>query len=131
MDERPPAQPLETEEIVNRFIDTAKYFDSQYPGDKIEQDFREDVARQFPALSAQEVYDYEDYIRNGMRIYRYFKGIYDRYVEAALTPEEPPLIAEDHEYDLSGPKSDYIDADGTVVIQDFKNHFVQPKSARN
>ncbi len=120
LDERPPAQPLEMEEIVNHFIDTAKYFDTQYPGDKIEQDFREDVARQFPALSAQEVYDYEDYIRNGMRIYRYFKGIYNRYVEAALTPEEPPLIAEDHEYDLSGPKNDYIDADGTVVIQDFK-----------
>ncbi len=108
------------EEVINNFIDSAKYFDSKYPGTLIDQDFHEDVAQRFPGLSRQEVYDYERYIRKGMKLYRYFKGLYERYKESLLVPEEPPLIAKDSEYDLLSEGPEYIDADGTVVIQDFK-----------
>lgn len=120
LDERQDPRPVNMEEVINNFIDSAKYFDQQYPGDKINTDFHEDVARRFPALTPQEVYDYQGYIRNGMKIYRYAKSLYDRYKEALLTPEEPPLVADDDEYDLSSPDFDYIEADGTVVVQDFK-----------
>ena len=108
------------EEVVNNFIDSAKYFDSKYPGKLIDQDFHEDVARRFPWLSRQEVYDYEGYIRKGTKLYRYFKNLYNHYKESLLVPEEPPLIADNSEYDLLSEEPEYIDADGTVVIQDFK-----------
>ena len=116
----PPEPTASTEEIINRFIETAKYFDTTYPGDQIYQDFHEDVAKQMPWLSPQETYDYQHYIRQGMQLYRYFKNIYNQYVAAKLTPKDPPLIAKNSDYDLSSPESDYIESDEALIIPDFK-----------
>lgn len=112
--------PPDGEEIFNQIINAAKHFESQYPGDKIYDDFSQDVAAQFPELTPQQVYDYEGYIRNGMQVYRYVMGIYEKYKESLLVPEEPPLIVKDNEYDLGSPDIEYIESDGTVVVQDFK-----------
>ncbi len=113
-------EPPSLEEMVNRFLDTAKYFDTAYPGNKIYEDFHEDVARRLPELSPQEVYDYQGYIRNGIRVYRYLKNLYNEYVAAKLVPEDPPLVAANDEYDLSSPETDYIESDEAVIIPDFK-----------
>lgn len=122
IDTNPKPKPVTLEDTVNFIVDTAKYFDSQYPGDKINQDFHDDVAKHFPGLSGQEVYDYQRYIRSGINIYRFAKKLFNQYIEARLTPEDPPLIAKDSEYDLSSPETPYIESqnDETVVIQDFK-----------
>ena len=113
---------LTVEETVYYFMDAAKHFDSQYPGDKINQDFREDILKYFPDLTPQQVYDYQGYIRSGINIYRYVKHLIDKYKEARLTPKDPPLVAANDQYDLSAPETDYIESqDGNaVVIQDFK-----------
>ena len=121
LDETPDPKILTGEEVFEEFLKTAKYFDETYPGDKIDEDFSEDIEKQFPELSAQEVFDYQGYIRSGLKAYRLGKKLYGDYIEAKLTPEEPPLILPDREFDLSSPKREYIDSgDETLVIEDFK-----------
>lgn len=119
-EEKPQSRPVDLEETVTRFLDSAKYFERKYPGDLIDGDLREDIARRHPEFTPQEVYDYQRYLRSGMKVYRYVSELIDKYKQALITPEEPPLVADDSEYDLSSPDFDYIDADGTVVVQDFK-----------
>lgn len=122
IDNTPERKTATLEDAVNFFIDTAKHFDSQYPGDKINQDFHEDVAKYFPESTPQEIYDYQRYIRSGINIYRFAKNLFNQYIEARLTPEEPPLIVKDSEYDLSSPDTPYIEPqdDEALIIQDFK-----------
>ena len=120
LEEKPQSRPVSLEETVTRFLDSAKYFEQKYPGELIDGDIHEDIARHHPEFTPQEVYDYQQYLRGGMKVYRYISGLIDKYKQALITPEEPPLVADDSEYDLSSPDFDYIDADGTVVVQDFK-----------
>lgn len=120
LEEKPQSRPVSLEETVTRFLDSAKYFEQKYPGELIDGDIHEDIARRHPEFTPQEVYDYQQYLRGGMKVYRYISGLIDKYKQALITPEEPPLVADDSEYDLSSPDFDYIDANGTVVVQDFK-----------
>lgn len=127
LEEKPQSRPVSLEETVTRFLDSAKYFEQKYPGELIDGDIHEDIARHHPEFTPQEVYDYQQYLRGGMKVYRYISGLIDKYKQALITPEEPPLVADDSEYDLSSPDFDYIDADGTVVVQDFKKSFLTVK----
>ncbi len=109
-------------DTLDFIVNTAKYFDSQYPGEKINQDFHEDVAKHFPGITPQDAYDYQRYIRSGINIYRFAKNLFNKYIEAKLIPEEPPLVAKDNEYDLTSPQTPYIESssDNPIIIQDFK-----------
>lgn len=125
---------LSAEERINRLIEEAQHFDRQYPGNALNTDFSEDVAARFPGLSRQEVYDYESYIRQGLSAYRFFKDLYQKYTDALLVPPNPPLVLDDREYDLLSPQTDYVNADGTVIIQDFKkviSYSSDPKDTRS
>ncbi len=114
-------EPNRAATIINNIIETAKYFNQTYPEEKINQDLYDDIAKHFPNLSTQQIYDYQYYLRKGIQFYRYFDSIYKQYVENVILPQDPPLIVNDNEYDLFSPKIDYIDnQQGTVIIQDFK-----------
>lgn len=123
-------QPFNLENSVNQFLDSAKYFDHKYPGTLIDENLYEDIAQRHPKMTPQEIYDYQYYLRHGMKVYRYISKLINQYKEALITPEEPPLIADDSEYDLNSPDFDYINTDGTVVIQDFKKIISYSKNPR-
>ncbi len=106
---------------LGRVILLGKYFDAKYPDDKINADFSRDVAVIFPELSQQEVYDRTNYIRHAVNLYRWGVKKYTDIKEKLTAPEEPPLIADDDDYD-NPEKYTYIktEPDKTAVIYDFK-----------
>lgn len=119
------------EEKSIKFLEMAKHFDSEYPGDAIYTDFTEDVAAKMPALTRQEVYDYKEYIRTGLSAYRWVKSLYEKYKEALLVPKSPPIIVEDDQYDITSPQKEYIPTDEAVVIEDFKKIVSYSKNPRD
>lgn len=106
---------------LGRIILLGKYFDAKYPDDLINNDFSSDVAAIFPELTQQEVYDRTNYIRHAVNLYRWGVNKYNNIKEKLTVPEEPPLIADDDEYD-DPKKYTYIetDPDKTAVVYDFK-----------
>ena len=111
-------KPTFPDTVIN-YLEIGKYFNDAYPGLDIEKDFSEDVAKKFPDLTRQEVYDREETIRVLIRLYRYGKETYENIKAKMLLPEEPALLVSEDEYDI--PKErDYITSDDAVVIQDFK-----------
>ena len=106
---------------LGRVILLGKYFDAKYPDDQINADFSNDVAVIFPELSQQEVYDRTNYIRHAVNLYRWGVKKYTDIKAKLAAPEEPPLIADDDDYD-DPKKYTYIktDPDKTAVVYDFK-----------
>lgn len=106
---------------LGRIILLGKYFDAKYPNDLINNDFSDDVAAIFPELSQQEVYDRTNYIRHAVNLYRWGTNKYNDIKAKLAVPEEPPLIADDDEYD-DPKKYTYIETepDKVAVVYDFK-----------
>ena len=106
---------------VSTILEVGRYFEKNYPGDFINGDLSEDVRQFFPHLSNQEVYDREELIRDGVKIYRYAKGIYDKIKSKLLTPEAPPLVVAEEDYDIYTPEP-YVDAgeNKVLIITDIK-----------
>ena len=102
-------------------LEVGRYFDKNYPENFIEEDLSHDVREFFPNLTSQEVYDREQTIRDGVKFYRYFKDVYNKVKEKMLTPEAPPLLVADEDFD-HGEKQPYIDGgeNNAVVITDIK-----------
>ncbi|MBR1648857.1 MAG: thioredoxin family protein [Alphaproteobacteria bacterium] len=110
---------IDIESSLKQLLEAAKYFDENYPREKIGEDMSEDIKKMFPGIEEHQIYDFQLYIREGLGAYRYFKDIYNDYVEKMLTPEEPPLIVDDNQYADKAPE--YIEAgDNAVVITDIK-----------
>lgn len=106
---------------IGRVILLGKYFDAKYPDNQINADFSNDVAVIFPELSQQEVYDRTSYIRHAVNLYRWGMKKYNDIKAKIAAPEEPPLIADDDEYD--NPENyTYIQTEPnqTAVVYDFK-----------
>lgn len=107
-------------EMLNTWWAIGKHYNETYPGASIESDFTEDVAKVFPYLNQQEVYDREENIRLMIKGYRYFYNFYEEVKAKMLIPDAPPLIVEESEYDLPQPDKKYIESDDMVVVEDFK-----------
>lgn len=107
-------------EMVDSFLKIGKYYNEKYPDLDIEKDFSEDVAKMFPDLSLQEVYDREQNIRDLIKAYRYFYAMYEDIKAKMLVPDAPPLIVDEEDYDQPGKERKYIASDDAVVIEDFK-----------
>lgn len=114
-------QKITLSDQVGTILEVGRYFEKNYPGDFINGDLSEDVREFFPYLSNQEVYDREELIRDGVKIYRYAKGIYEKIKSKLLTPEAPPLVVAEEDYDIYTPEP-YVDvgADKALVITDIK-----------
>lgn len=107
---------------VTNIIYVLDAYNESYPKDKINEDFTEDVAKRFPDLTLQQVYDTEERIRYTLKGYRYFRNLYDSIKEKYLTPEPPPLVVAEEDYDTYSDE-EYIYAgsdDEVVIITDIK-----------
>ena len=57
-------------DFASSVSEVAIYFHTNYPDDKIETDLKPDIAKFFPNLTQQELYDREEFIRKSIKIYR-------------------------------------------------------------
>lgn len=104
---------------VEKVVEVGTFFNKNYPDAKIDEDFSEDVAKFFPSLSRQEIYDREQLIRDGVKIYRWVNKIINDVKAKILAPKPPPLIVADEDYDTPYT-AEYIESDEPIIIQDFK-----------
>lgn len=118
--DEPKTQEITMPVFIRSVIELGKYFNETYPGGKINEDFSDDVARLFPSLSRQEVYDREQNIRDAIKVYRFFSDVYRKVKEKMLVPEAPPLVVPDEDYEVPGSGPEYVESEDLVVVQDFK-----------
>ncbi|MDR1694167.1 MAG: thioredoxin family protein [Lactobacillaceae bacterium] len=121
LDESPDEPKQTAEEKIKILVDTVKHLDKVLEGDKLDKNFTGELAKVFPEDTAKDLYDKQRTVRIGMRLYRYFLGVYNDVKAKMLVPEEPPLIVDEEDYD-TGYDGEYIKApDGyAAVVQDFK-----------
>ena len=114
-------QEITLSDQVGTILEVGRYFEKNYPEDFIDTDLSEDVRKFFPHLTPQEVYDREELIRDGVKIYRAVKDVYETIKNKLLVPDAPPLLVADEDYDDYEPEP-YVDAgaDKTLVITDIK-----------
>lgn len=121
LDETEDEPDASLKEQIEAAVEVVHHFDKVLEGENLEQNFTDEIAKVLPGSSTKELYDLEKKIRIIMRLYRYFKNIYDEVIQKLLTPEEPPLILADEEYEM-GWEFDYIESpiNQAVIVQDFK-----------
>ena len=106
---------------LGRLFLLGQYFESRYPDDALNVDFREDVALIFPDMTPEEVQKTTTYIKAAIKIYRFSKDKIEQIKQDKLMPKDAPLVVDDNEYALLGD-SEYIATDDNevAVISDFK-----------
>ncbi len=114
-------QEITLSDQVGTILEVGRYFEKNYPDNFIDMDLSEDVRKFFPYLSQQEVYDREELIRDGVKIYRTLKEAYETVKNKLLVPEAPPLVVAPEDYDDYTPEP-YVDAgeNKSLVITDIK-----------
>ncbi len=106
---------------INTVVEIGSFFEKNYPGDMIFEDLTDDLAKFFPGATTQQLYDRSEWVRDGVRFYRFVRDTYNKAKEKMLVPEEPPLIVAEKDYD-TGYDGEYIETkpDEVAVIEDFK-----------
>lgn len=107
------------QEQLDGIIEVGVFFDKNYPGNRINEDLTEDLAKFFPEMGTQELYDKSEIVRDGVKFYRYFREVYDDVKAKMLVPEAPALVVAEEEYD-TGYAGPYVESNDLVVIEDFK-----------
>jgi len=95
-------------DMVDTTIEVGKYFNLNYPDEKINTDLKPDIEKFFPELDREKLYEYEDFIRNGIKIFRWGKDTYNDIKSKMLAPSLPVLTYEDKDYE---EPSDYTYVD--------------------
>ncbi len=114
-------QEITLQDQINTVLEVGNFFEKNYPGDMILEDLTDDLAKFFPEATTQQLYDRSEWVRDGVRFYRFVKDIYGKVKEKMLMPEEPPLVVAEEDYD-TGYNEEYIETkpDEVAVIEDFK-----------
>lgn len=114
-----PPREITFQEQLDSVLEIGAFFDKNYPDNKINGDLTEDLAKFFPEIGTQELYDKSELVRDGVKFYRYFHEVYDNVKAKMLVPDAPPLIVAEEEYD-KGYDAPYVESNDLVVIEDFK-----------
>ncbi len=101
--------------ISDKFLLWGRYFNNTYEGDKIDEDFSEDVHKFFPQLNSQEVSQAESLIRHAVKIYRWGEKKYNDFMAELNRPiaqriykDEEYAILDDDKYIDLGEKDKYL-----------------------
>ncbi len=96
-----------------------RYFNDNYPGDKILEDFSSELKDFFPQADDVTLKRYMENIRDAVRLYRYGESWYDKIKQSFVIPEDPTPVYADSAYEMPENRS-YIESDDLVVVNDFK-----------
>ncbi len=100
-------------------IEVGKYLDETYSGDDITKDFSSDIKYFYPDWSADDVAERTNWFRDGIKIFRWGKGWYDKIKALMLVPDNPAPVYDEDDYEKP-QRRDYIESDEVVVVPDFK-----------
>lgn len=109
-------------DYIEGAVEANKFFEKNYPGEKIDEDMTEDLAKFFPDLNQQDLLRKEKVVRRIVKTYRFGRGVFEYFKAKKIVPEEPAIVVDDSQYTSNVGKQEYIEAlDGHVnVITDIK-----------
>lgn len=102
-------------EYIETAIEVGYYFEKNYPGEFIEKDLKPDIAKFFPHLTDQQLYDREDTIRSLVKTFRWGKEKYNQIKAMFLTPDTPVLTYKDEDYEVPD-NTPYVDVGENKVL---------------
>jgi len=116
-----PSKLVTFKDMLETSVEVGKYFENNYPDNKIDEDLKPDIERFFPASTPQQLYNRESFIRKSIKIYRWGKQAIAKVKEKFLTPEPPILTYLDSEYENPQDYT-YQDAgeDNVLITTDIK-----------
>lgn len=126
LDLQPDPQPVDEKDRTiyrqaEKLLERYRHFEEAFPGEAIDGDIYPEVAKVYPYLGYQELEEKVEDIRSTIKMYRYFRKLYDDVKEKMLVPPPPPLIVDEKDYDTPYTGT-YIESDSEqpVIINDFK-----------
>jgi hypothetical protein len=105
-------------ELVKNYIADVKEYDELLEGDSIDKKFRKDFKNKYKTFNNTKSKEWETYVRNGVKAYRFYKEVKDALVQWVMNIE-PPFIANDDQYEM-GEEEEYIESETPLVIEKFK-----------
>lgn len=124
-EEKAPAVGLLLDEYLAEVAD----FDAKYPGEQVEEDFKDDIRELHPEYGDSGINTKETLIRLGVRTKRIYNFLLEK-VKSFIATSDIPLILPESAYE-SGDEETYIESDAPVVIQDFKKIIAYSRSERD
>ena len=107
-------------DLFNEYFSKIRYIDKEFPEENLDDvDIELRLRRLYPELDEKSAETQASVIRTSLKLWRFGKGLYDKYKESLLTPPEPAVIVDDKDYD-TGEVPAYQPSDKPIIIQDFK-----------
>ena len=110
------------------FKDVKEYSDL-LTGSSINKDFTEDIMSKYPNYSKKAAEQWQEYVRKGVRVYRWFEYWKNKAVSWVMD-KELPVVVDDSQYEM-GESEEYIESNSPVVIHDFKKVVAYSNSERD
>lgn len=104
--------------LYKEYIEEVKEFDKKYPGNKIEEDFTDDILERHPDYSDEEAETKTSLLRVGIKGFRNYR-FWKEKIQEFLLENEVPLQFDDDEYEMGGTVA-YQKTDKPLIIKDFK-----------
>ncbi len=103
---------------LQEYMEDVKTYDAAYPGEKIEEDFIDELRLRYPDDTFKGAAFREQLIRYGVRGMRIYKSLKSEFQKFMLENDIPLWVADEDYEDGSMPA--YRPTDKPLVIQDFK-----------
>ncbi len=103
---------------LKQYITDVEEYDIKYPGDKINEDFIDDIRASYPDYTFDGAAIRESLVRKGVKGYRIYKHLKSKFQKFMLE-NEIPLWVSDEDYE-DGTMPEYQPTDKPLIIKDFK-----------
>jgi len=100
------------------YIQDVKQYNNILEGETLNKDFTADIRSQYPDFDQEKAEFWQDSVRKGIKIYRWFEYWKKQFVDSILN-QEMPLVVDDNQYEM-GEDEQYIATDSPLIIHDFK-----------
>lgn len=100
------------------YINDVKEYNELLEGKSINKDFSDDIKNKYNNFDNMKSEEWTGFVRNGVKVYRFYKDVKSKIVEWFMSRELPIVVADD-QYEM-GEDEEYIKSDTPLVIEDFK-----------
>lgn len=106
-----------------------KEYSERLPEQYMGKDFTGELISKYPVFNQVTADKWQDYVRTGIKYYRWFNKIKDKVVSSIMKKDHPIVVA-DNQYEM-GEEEKYIKTDKPLIIHDFKKVVAYSNSERD
>lgn len=111
------------------YIDDVKQYNEQLVEESIDRDFKDDLKNKYPEYSDNVLHNWQNYVRKGVKVVRFFDNIKQK-IKKWVLDYELPIVVDDDQFE-SGKKEKYIESETPIVRTDFKKVISYSKSTKD